>query len=302
MPSAATAKELIELLQRFPPDTPVLMPALAPTEFPETETRPAYLDRMYPTLLVRSTQVRGREHVLLGDHRQAAAEFPELEQTALLDRSLLNHLPELEEATGLTRLTRGPLLIPPEKAGPEDKRLLRSMTRGGLDPKRRKAVILEGRNKDTPTLLLALTVESADAGDSAEAAQRAGNVARITGIPAAAAVACLQTAPDWPDNPPAPALVLPWTEHQCPGCYDTFGTARGMRTHLMLEAGSAELRNGIDGYWQRYMDDLETISSAVNRRFQEDPEHRAKHQPSREAQVHCADCGRAYRCGSCQQD
>ena len=298
MPSAATAKELIELLQRFPPDTPVLLPALAPTEFPETETRPAYLHRMYPSLLVRSTQIRGREHVLLGDHRQAAAEFPELEQTALLDRSVLNHLPELEEVTGLTGLTRGPLLIPPEDADADDKRLLRGMTRGSLDPKRRKAVMLEGNTEDTRTLLLVLTVESADAGDSAEAAQRAGNITRITGVPAAAAVACLQTTPDWPETPPAPALVLAWTEHQCPGCYDTFGTARGMRTHLMLEAGSAELRNGIDGYWQRYMNDLETISRALAGRFQEDPEHKRRNHPAQE--VTCADCGRAYRCGSCQ--
>lgn len=293
MPRQLTSGELIRQLSNFDPDIPILVPTPAPTEYPETESWPAYND---PYAKFVSSAVRDRRtHILLGDYRQAAAEHPELEHTARLTEAVQREIAQLEELTNLSDLRPLRIELAPEPERREDRATIRNLTSGRQDPQGRAAVILQGSAVGEEYLLLVLTAAKATTEDCREADSRAQTLRNITGRPTAAVVACLETE-EQPPLTEVPIHILAWAAHECQYCNSTFNTARAFRIHLMLEAGSAELRNNIPGYWQRYMDDLKRLTDLVDHHFQEDYNHKRKPQ-----HVSCAGCGSPYMCRSCQE-
>ena len=102
MPHESTAGELIQLLSRYDPDTPVLLPMPTPLELPVTTTVPAYRDSLNPDILVSTTIRRGRQCVLIGDQRQAMAELPDTEGTTVFKAAVLRELDQISALTGIT--------------------------------------------------------------------------------------------------------------------------------------------------------------------------------------------------------
>ena len=272
MPHESTTGELIRLLSRYDPDTPVLLPMPTPLELPVTKTIPAYRDSLNPDILVSTTIRNGRQCVLLGDQRQTMAELPDTEGTTVFKAAVLRELDDISALTGIYSLDRPIQPILPAGSTGDVHRTLNSLTRPNPGSKTPSAMILQGLRSNThddntesqETLLLILTVEVPNAGHAEEAAEKASTLARITTMPTAAAVVSTCTAESWPLLPAATLHVLAWAERQCPYCDLTFRTARGLRTHRMLEAGCSEIRSRIPGYWQRYMDDLADTARHIN--------------------------------------
>ena len=289
-----TAGELIQQLSHFDPDTPILVPTPTPTEYPQTNSWPAY---SHPYAKFVSSTVRDHQpYILLGDYRQAAAEDPELEHTANLTEAVRREATQLAGLTGLSDLQPLRAQLAPEPERRQDRAAIHNLTSGRSDTQGRKAVILQGSApKEQTALLLVLTVAKATPEDCHEAAARAQTLQSITGQPTVAAVACLDSN-SLPPSPEVPIHVLSWAARECDYCNSTFGTARAFRIHLMLEAGYSETRSKIPGYWQRYMDDLKHLTDLIEHHFQEDYDH--KRQPQH---VSCAGCGSLYMCRSCQE-
>ena len=281
MPHESTAGELIQLLSRYDPDTPVLLPMPTPLELPVTTTVPAYRDSLNPDILVSTTIRRGRQCVLIGDQRQAMAELPDTEGTTVFKAAVLRELDQISALTGIHSLDRPSQPILPAGSTGDAHRTLNSLTRPKPGSKTPTAMILQGlrsnhhdvNSEPQQTLLFILTVEVPDAAHADEAAEKASILARITTMPTAATVASTFAAESWPLLPAAPLHALAWAERQCPSCDLNFRTARGLRTHRMLEAGCSEVRSKVPGYWQRYMNDLADMARHINNRFQEDPVH-----------------------------
>ena len=289
MTPLTTTSELIELLSQHHPDTPVLLPTLLPHEANNDHT-PSPNGKGgangHGHSIPLTTEMRdGITTLLVGDHRQSAAEYPELEGTAVFIHALIRQRAALESLTKTNSVTlpTGPIL--PFHSPLESHNTLLQITAAPNDPKARQATILQAlpaRPADdspqaplpVPIYLLVLTTETPTADDAAEAADRAHKLHAITAVPTIPIVAAVHPPADWPDPAPVPIHTLDWTERRCPSCERTFRTARGLRVHLMLEAGQAENQPRQQKYWQRYMDDLRQLSEEIPHHFQEHPAYR----------------------------
>ena len=171
MPHESTAGELIQLLSRYDPDTPVLLPMPTPLELPVTTTVPAYRDSLNPDILVSTTISRGRQCVLIGDQRQAMAELPDTEGTTVFRAAVLRELDQISSLTGITSLDSPSQPILPAGSTGDVHRTLNSLTRPKPGSKTPTAMILQGmqsnhhdvNSEPQQTLLFILTVEVPDA-------------------------------------------------------------------------------------------------------------------------------------------
>ena len=283
MTSHTTALELIEALSQHDPSTPVLLPTLGPPDSTKSQNGHDAAANVAVTAQTRD----GVRTLLIGDHRQAAAEYPELEGTAVYIHALIRHRAALGELTGTTdvSLPKGPIIRHPQSAADHD--ALQRITNPHDDARARSATVLQGLPEETgqqpllpaPVYLLILTVEHPVPEDAKEAAQRAKQLQSITATTVQPVVAAIYPPLEWPNKPAAPLHILEWAERRCPTCDRSFRTARGLRIHLMLEAGTAENQPKQQRYWQRYMDDLRQLAEEIPHNFQEHPAYKPSPQP-----------------------
>ena len=263
MPDNPTARDLIKILSSYDPETPVQLDG--PGSFNGNGHRSEHL---------AATLANGTLHL-------ASSQPPDgAKGTPVFLHAVFRHRTALEGLSGLTGLTLPSSPIVKTATAQHE---LHDITAGADDPRHRKAMILEGRPEapeheaTQPTeYLLVLTVDKARAEDADEAAARAVILTRISGSPARPLVAAITTPEDWPDGLPAPCHELQWTERLCPTCQRSFRTERGLRIHLMLEAGSAELDSPSPRYWQRYMDDLRQLTEDIPQNFQKQAAYRPR--------------------------
>lgn len=263
MPDRPTARQLIEILSSYAPDTPVQL------DSPGSSNGNGHRSQR-----LTATLSEGTLHLASGQPPVEAAGTP------VFLHAVLRHRTALEELSGLTGLTLPSSPIVKTATAQHE---LHSITAGTDDPRQRTAMILEGRpeapqgEEPRPTeYLLVLTVDQARAQDAEEATARAGTLSRISGNPARPLVATVTAPEQWADRLPAPCHALQWTERLCPICQRSFRTERGLRIHLMLEQGTADLDSTSPRYWQRYMDDLRQLTEDIPQNFQKQAAYRPR--------------------------